>query len=353
MTPQNQTLDVGGVRYTFESKRGLFGSRQDRTGGVAIADITGSGLNDIFVVNGRHWEEDDVLLTNKGAGTVFDAQIVGPAPSTGYGACPGDVDNDGDIDVVVARDGPSPAVYVNSGRGDLSSVVEIGRPTASRDCTLTDLNGDGVLDVVFSERGGQSYALIGPLLDAPRHVDVFKGPAVSVSAGDIDGDGLVDIAFSLRGTGSIALLRQKPDGSFAAPEIFGSAEEESRAIASHDLDGDGVSEIIVAVLTGPSYILSFSGGAPAIAYTFQGVDRASAVTVSDLNNDGRSDIVFGARGRNVVALADGDGYRLEPLPGIKATTYDVATADLNGDSMPDLVFVNSGKQNEIVLSSVD
>lgn len=351
--PQNQMLDASGVRYSFESKSGLFGNRRDRTGGVAIADLTGSGFNDVFVVNGRHWEEDNVLLRNDGSGVAFESEIVGLTPSTGYGACPGDVDNDGDVDVVVARDGPAPAVYVNSGRGAFSDVVEIGRPTASRDCALADLTGDGVLDAVFSERGGQSYALIGPLLEKPRRVDVFKGPAVSVSSGDVDGDGLVDIVFSLRGAGSVALVKQKTDGSFAAPELFGSAAEESRAIASHDMDGDGVSEIIVAGLTGPSFILSFAGSTPVIAYEFRGIDRASAVTVADLNGDGRSDIVFGTRGRNVVAIADGDGFKLAVVPGIKATTYDVATGDLNGDGVADLVFVNSGKRNEIVLSVVD
>ncbi len=348
--PEEQTVNVGGVTYAFGSETGLFGKRRDRTGGVAIAGLGADGVNDIFVVNGRHWEEDNVLMRNQQSALEFDEQIIGLAPNTGYGACPGDVDNDGDMDVIVARDGPPPGVYVNSGNRTFLEVVDIGRPTASRDCAVEDLNGDGTLDVVFSERGGQSYALLGPLLNSPERIDLFEGPAVGVSTGDVDGDGLVDIAFSLRGMASVALLRQNTDGSFGPFEVFGSAAEESRALASHDIDGDGTSEIVLAGLTGPSRILKFAGGALVTSHVFEGVDTASAVAVADLNDDGQDDFVFGVRGRNVVVLAKGEVYETVVLPGIEATTYDVATGDLNGDSVPDLVFANSGAKNEILLS---
>lgn len=348
--PQDQTLNIGGVSYTFSSETSLFGERHDRTGGVAIANLGVDGVNDIFVVNGRHWEEDNVLLRNQHSALEFDEQIIGLAPNTGYGACPGDVDNDGDMDVIVARDGPPPAVYINSGNRTFTKVFDIGRPTSSRDCAVGDLNGDGSLDAVFSERGGQSYALLGPLLNSPERIDLYEGPAVSASTGDVDGDGLVDIAFSLRGVASIALLRQKTDGTFGPFEVYGSAAEESRAIASHDVDGDGASEIVLAGLTGPSRILDFVDGALTTSHVFEGVDTASAVAVADLNNDGQDDFVFGIRGRNVVVLAKGQVYKTVVLPGIEATTYDVATGDLNGDSVPDLVFANSGAKNEILIS---
>ena len=149
---------------------------------------------------------------------------------------------------------------------------------------------------------------------------------------------------------SVALLRQNTDGSFGPFEVFGSAAEESRALASHDIDGDGTSEIVLAGLTGPSRILKFAGGALVTSHVFEGVDTASAVAVADLNDDGQDDFVFGVRGRNVVVLAKGEVYETVVLPGIEATTYDVATGDLNGDSVPDLVFANSGAKNEILLS---
>lgn len=351
--PQDDAADVGGVRFAFASDSGLFGKDDDRSGGVAIADLGGRGINDVFVVNGRHWEEDNLLLRNDGSGVVFQQETVGLTANTGYRACPGDVDNDDDIDVVVARDGPPPAVYVNSGDGRLNEVSDVGRPTASRDCVVRDLNNDGYLDAVFSERGGQSYALLGPLLESPRRVDLFEGPAVSVGAGDVDGDGLADIAFSLRGSGSVALLLQSADGAFTTTTLYGSADEESRAVAVHDLDGDGRAEVILAGLTAPSHVLGFTGNALVSKHEFKNLASASAVTVADLNVDGQDDIVFGVRGRNVVAVAKGDGYILTTLPGLDATTYAVAAGDLNGDGVPDLVFANSGDKNEIVLSHVE
>lgn len=339
-----------GVSFEVSKDKGLFGGRRERTAGIAVADFDGDLDNDIIVINGRHWEEDNYVLFNDGSGREFQREKASAEPHTGYGVCTGDFDSDGDLDAVVARDGPPPALYVNDGAGAFSQIEDIGRSTYSRDCFVIDIDGDAHLDAIFSERGGQTYALLGPLNEDPASLDLMEGPVVGVAAGDVDGNGLVDIVLSLRGPATFALVRQVADREFEDPIIFGPPDEQSRALTVADLDGDGSAEIVVAVVSGTSKVISLEDGALNVDMEFTEITRATAVAMADLNQDGKADIVFGTPRRNVAVIASDTGFETVTLPGLRADTYDVAIGDLNGDQWPDIVFANSRSKNEILLS---
>jgi len=117
----------------------------------------------------------------------------------------GDVDADGDLDVLVANGGDGTAqqnrLYVNVGglQGGLAGAfsdrtspqLAPGAPNGrSRDCELVDLEGDGDLDAYVSNRGGSITGEVSRFFDNDgggffvESTDVRWGDLVSVPAGD-------------------------------------------------------------------------------------------------------------------------------------------------------------------------
>ncbi|MBS1262276.1 MAG: hypothetical protein MAG453_01619 [Calditrichaeota bacterium] len=135
----------------------------------------------------------------------------GYAPNSIRGLGTGDVDFDGDEDVLVAIRSEDKILWLENG-GDGSSwtehVVDTGLDEAY-DVIRVDLDEDGDFDLVagghassgtvawYENDGSESFT---------RH-DIDTGAAVAgvydVSAGDIDGDGDIDLAAATEGSDDI------------------------------------------------------------------------------------------------------------------------------------------------------
>ena len=127
----------------------------------------------------------------------------------GVGISAGDVDEDGRVDLFfVHRDGPS-ALYRNLGGGQFTNITA-SAGVALTNLTVTgslfgDVNGDGHLDLVLSSFGGPHGLLFGD--GRGRFVDVTEGSGITSKTGgtsmalsDLDGDGDLDLYFCNFGT---------------------------------------------------------------------------------------------------------------------------------------------------------
>src|SRR5262249_54858167 len=119
----------------------------------------------------------------------------------------------------------------------------------------------------------------------------FPAPGASVPAqSDLNGDGVMDLVISNLGSHNISVLLGNPDGTFQAP-IAVKAGAFSSDVAVADLNGDGVMDIAAATSAGVSVILgegSGSFGPPTIMPAGQGPNR---IITSDLNGDHVADLV--------------------------------------------------------------
>jgi hypothetical protein len=192
--------------------------------GVVAGDFDGDGRIDIFVANDR---TPNHLWTNQGGGRFRESALTmgaaldqdGTAKS-GMGVDAVDVDDDGDLDLLVVNlDGESDSFFRNRGGFFSDDTASVGLRTASRPFTrfgaaFVDFNNDGHLDL-FEANGrvgmqSERYAtdpyaepsllfrgFAGPRFEevSPRGGTRQRLVATSRAAafGDIDNDGAIDV----------------------------------------------------------------------------------------------------------------------------------------------------------------
>ena len=98
------------------------------------------------------------VWTNDGSGAFTDSgQTLGTSSATSFDNVLGDVDGDGDLDVVFARSGAANQVYLNDGSGTFTdSGQTLGGTAQTFSVSLGDLDGDGDLDLFEANRAGEA-----------------------------------------------------------------------------------------------------------------------------------------------------------------------------------------------------
>ena len=140
---------------------------------------------------------------------------------------------------------------------------------------------------------------------------------------------------------------------FSNPRSFGSVAG-PQALATADLDGDGIPDLVVANYNGNTVGILLGNGDGTfrqLAERATGL-RPSGIVIADLNHDGRPDLVtanFSAGTVSVFLGSSGGGFlpRVD-FPAGRGTAW-VLAADLNGDGIPDLVTANYSEDTVAIL----
>ena len=234
--------------------------QDDPSYGIVAGDVNGDGALDFFVANNLNWP--DKLWINDGRG-VFVDQSASLPPSAGSlrstSADMGDIDGDGDLDIVVGvgvtREGV-PHLFLNDGTGsfDDQTTFRLGNEQRlnSWQTRLIDVDGDLDLDLILCNTPTRAMLFtnngFGFFSDETTLKLPFEAAACkSVDAGDIDGDGDLDLALgrdpddpTLRR--NLLLINSDGQGRFIATPLTGDGG--ANAIAFFDADGDGDLDLI-------------------------------------------------------------------------------------------------------------
>ncbi|MBM3785957.1 MAG: VCBS repeat-containing protein, partial [Acidobacteria bacterium] len=230
----------------------LLEEKGETSASVSLGDIDRDGDLDIVLAKGRHWPLIDLVLRNDGKGR-FTAAPLSPAADRTYSAALADLDGDGDLDIAVSNDKPDKKlIYFNDGRGNYRFMSTFGDPAwSTRYITVADLNGDRRPDILVANRSGTAAA------PRPSQICLNDGKgafpacrplatesATIIVASDLDGDGFVDLLIPHRDGGQSLVFWNDGKANFGRPAAFGPAQSDTRAAAVADLDGDGVQDVV-------------------------------------------------------------------------------------------------------------
>ena len=320
--------------------------------GGLFFDFDDDGWIDIFIVDGGSIASPKVaasarhrLFRNRHNGTFEDVTIQSGIRHREYGmgACAGDYDNDGAVDLYVTNYGPN-TLYRNIGKGRFAEVPGAGGAgTAlwSTSCAFTDVDRDGFLDLfvtnyVKAERtnnkfcGRRSPVMLrgychplaydpspnvlyrntgkGTFVDITAKAGIagFLGNGLGVAVTDVNEDGWPDVFVANDGKPNF-LFRNTGTGSFEESGLVAgvslAADAKPRAgmgTAFGDYDGDGRLDLVVTnhEFEMHSLFRNLGGGVFTDVTLESGLGPATlpyvgfGVAFLDYDNDGRRDLAI-------------------------------------------------------------
>ncbi len=239
--------EEAGIDFVHENGlSGEFYSIEYMTGGAVFFDADGDGDQDLYLLNGKRFlgppldpPAVDPFYRNDGTGHFSDETTESGLGDARYseGACGGDYDNDGDVDLHVTNFDEPNALFRNDGTGRFVDVAKEagveGGPCMDSSCAFADVDRDGWLDLYVCYYFEHSYTH-NKICDPPARNGKKTRRYCSVEAYDP----LPDV-----------LYRNRGDGTFEDVSVssgIASGLGRSLGVAFGDYDDDGDPDIFVS-----------------------------------------------------------------------------------------------------------
>ncbi|MCI5064789.1 VCBS repeat-containing protein [bacterium] len=323
------------------------------------ADFDGDGELEYLVV---YSFGPNMIYETDGSGTFINGRPlpVGTGASRSAECATGDLDGDGDLDIVIAN-GILEAVdlddlYINDGQGNFTqrSTALPLHHSSSRRVEIADMNGDGRPDIVLAGQNRMAsgldsnriYINNGGLQFSSQSYLPRDGGAFDMTLGDVDNDGDLDI-FVAHAVGHELLLN---DGSGTMSSLPQPSFPNVGAVGAQffDANGDAFLDLVVGSNSSAGRREAVYLGGSGVRFHRVPLPEAfsgEAVITLDVNEDSIQDIVFGNTGNQEsfagrVFIGNGDGSyrRSRPLPVTSPNFLLSMTAvDIDGDGDRDLL----------------
>jgi len=346
----NNRLEMG-VFYTNAAGNGYQARTQmsaENAEGFVAGDLDEDGNIDMVVANyrnGNDYTRDSYILWGDAAGAWDVARRTNLATDRGREPAVGDVNGDGNLDVLIVN-----------GQGSSSGQVRIWLNPGSRtwnnthDMTLSgtsitavaaaDLDQDGYDDVVVAENydagSDDSSRLYYGSPTGPDNVadETFPtGSCGDVALGDYNGDGWTDIAFAntivIGGNDRASTFFGSPDGyDIVKPSMQFQADvpDNLETIAAGDINGDGYDDWVVGRVQSGPRMWVYWGAASGLSDARS--DNPGIVTsmrdniVIDMNNDGYDDVLSAGSWQDRVDIYNGGSGGIDGTSDMNLDTND-------------------------------
>jgi hypothetical protein len=269
----------------------------------------------------------------------------------------GDVDGDGDTDLVVAMEWAPVQVLLNDGRGRFTAdPSRIPQTTHDHEeAALADLDGDGDLDLAIVSEDDRTAELWLNDGSGRFAVAAFEAAAGAIGNGiiavDVDADGDLDLVAAnadgdrlLRNDGAARFTHDRE----ALPRVDGISQD----VIAGDVDGDGDADLVFGKENGARLVLNDGRGRFALASAAQWpalADETRKVGLGDIDSDGDLDLYLAntrftrpqGDAQDRLLLNDGRGHFTDAtathLPPDAQNGFHGDLHDLDGDGDLDLL----------------
>lgn len=365
---------------------------------IVAGDIDGDGKPDLAVGNSGN-ADISVLRNTSIVGTISFATQVTFATGTGpFSISIGDIDGDGKPDLAVANDGSSTVSVLRntSISGTINFATQLTFSTGSEPLfvAIGDIDGDGKPDLAVANGQGTSISVLhntstsGNISFAAQVSFATGSSPYSIGIGDLDGDGRADLVVANEGSNTLSVLQQTgpPTITSFSPAngpigttvtITGTG---FNSTAANNIVFFGATQAAVTAATTTSLTVTVPLGAayqylsvtnlgvnlsaysakPFIVTLAGNIDFAPkkdlatgttplAVSVADLDGDGKSDLVLVNNGSNTISVlrntsTPGDvSFASQLIFSTGTGPQGVSIGDIDGDGKPDVVVTNPGE----------
>ncbi len=271
--------------------------------GVFIADLNGNGINDVAAAD--FWTYTVSVAYDPGENrdkTEADAAFSTGKGPRGLGG--GDLDNDGDIDLVTADSGGSSFSILWNEAGGFNTVTypEVGK--SPRGVYVNDIDGDGWNDVVltiYKENSIMVFYNQNGSFDNQTYEKVEGGQRPrNVWGGDLDNDGDIDLAASSCADGTVTTFRNDDGVPVRWKDI--EAGGEPHCVKMGDFDGNGKLDIACANEADNTVTVVHDAGYEHTVETRPSGFTPRWLAIGDLNGDGNPDIAVAAYAQNMLVI---------------------------------------------------
>lgn len=357
----------GGVRW-FENTDGLgsFSLKQivttDGGSDIELADLDNDGDQDIILGGFEFNNQDYVVTFNNldGLGTFGTRVLISNSgSSSGSYISAGDVDNDGDIDLVLTKASSDIVSIAENTDGLGTLVIQYpvidGNLESAGPVKLIDLDGDGDLDihVAADDNDVSWYENTDGLGNFSAEISIILNRSgIGIPhLFDIDNDNDIDFMYYARSQNKIA-WRENNDGlgNFSEEQIISSNIHDANDTSTADIDGDGDKDILTTYIDGIGWFENQDGQGNFIGQRVISSRLAGATSVfpADLDGDGDTDVLSASP--NGIAWHEnnnGQGdFNVEQFISSNFQGKSVFASDIDMDGDMDIIYTTVYDSNQ-------